>query len=458
MTRSGTLYFPIWLAYATGVLEEAGFAVSLIDAVAKRWDHDATVRAVAQLEPALVVIDTSTPSIHNDIEIANRIKLAAPTSFVVLVGPHVSALPEETLRLARGVDAVARGEYELTLRELARALSRGKTPEGIPGMSYRGHGQSVHNPEREHITDLDEIPLVSRVYARHLNISDYFYAIAPHPTIPIVTGRGCPSQCTFCVYPQVMYGHRHRLRSIGNVVSEFRFIVEQIPGAAGVFIEDDTFTLDRTRCLELCDALIAEGLTLPWAANARPNVDYETMVKMRQAGCRLLCVGFESGEQAVLNNLRKGTTTDRMHRFCRDAKRARLLIHGCFILGAPGETEQSMRRTVQLATELHLDTAQFYPYMVYPGTEAYEHSRSEGYLKNVNYSGWLDRNGQHNYLLSQPGCDTDSVLSLCAYARRRFYLSPGYLTRKARQVMTSSRERRRVVRAFSTFRKHMGAQ
>lgn len=455
VTRSGTFYYPIWLAYATGVLEQAGFRVSLIDAVARRWDRERTLQAVASAQPGLVVLDTSTPSIYNDLEIAQRIKELVPTSFVTLVGPHVSALPEESLNLAPQVDAVARGEYDYTLRELARALASGTGPQGIDGLSYRNDGKVVHNPDRPYISALDQIPFVSQAYVKHLRLTDYFYAIAPHPTIPIVTGRGCPHQCTFCVYPQVVHGHRYRQRSIESVVAELLYIAREIPQAAGVFIEDDTFTLDRERCLELCEAVTAAGLTLPWTANARPDVDYETLVKMRQAGCRLLCVGFESGEQAILSRLHKGTSLDRMRQFSKDARRAGLLVHGCFILGALGETEEAMQKTLQLAKELDLDTVQFYPLMLYPGTEAYQWARAEGYLVDVNYAQWLTKGGQHNYLLSQPNCARHTVLNFCDHARRSFYFSPKYLLRKARQVLTRPTERRRVVKAFTTFRKHL---
>lgn len=456
MTRSGTLYYPIWLAYASGVLEQAGFQVSLVDAVARSWNAEDTVSAVVSLRPNLLVVDTSTPSIYNDVEIARRIKQAAPDIFVVLVGPHVSALPDETLELANGIDAVARGEYDYTLRELAQAIASGRGPEGVAGLSYRSEGIVAHNPDRPLITDLDQIPFVSQVYAKHLRITDYFYAIAPHPTIPIVTGRGCLYKCDFCVYPQLVHGRGYRQRSIDDVVAEFEFIARKIPQATGIFIEDDTFTLDRGRCHELCNALIARGLKLPWSANARPDVDYETLVKLRRAGCRLLCVGFESGDQYVLNGLRKGTTVDQAHRFCRDARRAGLLIHGCFILGAPGDTDESMQKTIQLANELDLDTAQFYPFMVYPGTEAYNRARAEQYLPEVSYAEWLTSGGQHNYLLQQTSCDSGKVLALCDQARRRFYLSPRYFLRKAVQMVSSPRERKRVVMAFTTFRKHLG--
>lgn len=383
--KSGVLYYPIWLAYATGVLEQDGaesehsYSVTMIDAPAAGYSLLDVLSLVDARPPRLVVIDTSTPSIHNDVEVAAEIKAHVPNVFVLLVGPHVSALPEESLVLCPEADAVARGEFEYTVRDLARMIRSGGELSEIDGLSFRDRsGRVVHNPDRPLIQDLDALPFVSEVYARHLHIKDYFYSIARYPQVTILTGRGCPHHCTYCVWPQTLTGHRYRRRSVENVAQEFAAIQRELPQVREVFVEDDTLTVDRKRCEELAEALIRQGNRLPFSANSRADVSYETLVQLKQAGLRLLCVGFESGDQGVLDAMRKGIQVEQFYQFREDARRAGVLVHGCFMAGGPGETRETLAKTLELAKALDPDTAQFFPLMVYPGTEAYDWARERG--------------------------------------------------------------------------------
>lgn len=463
VTKSGTIYFPLWLAYCTGVLEAMGHEVSFIDAPARGWDLAAVAEHARAFTPGLVVMDTSTPSVVNDLEVAARIKLVLPGVFIVAVGTHVSALAGQTLEMGPALDAVARREYEYTVRELAGivAAARGRgalAPErlaGVAGLSWRGSEGVVHNPDRPFIEDLDSLPWVSRVYKRHLNIDDYFNPNAIPPMVTLITSRGCPFKCTFCLYPQTFTGRAYRLRGIADVVDEMAWVAQAFPKARSIFFEDDTLTADKDRCRQFSQAVIDKGIKLAWTANSRVSLDYETMTLMRRAGCRQLCVGFESGDPDVLKTMKKGIGTEAMLRFMADARRAGILIHGCFMLGFPGETRASVEKTIALALALKPDTVQFYPVMVYPGTEAYAEYERLGWLTACRWQDWLTPAGLHNCVVRNETLSSEEIVRLCDLARRRFYLRPGYFLYKLGQVLRSPDELKRTARAGRTFFKHL---
>ncbi len=454
--KSGVVYYPIWLAYATGVLEQAGFPVKLVDAPAAGLSLPTVLDLAGDMQPGLVVLDTSTPSIHNDVQVAAAIKRRVPGAFVLLVGPHVTALPEESLQLDPAVDAVARGEYDYTVRDLARALEGGGDLEGVAGLTFRAAGGSiVHNAARPPIEDLDALPFVSDVYRRHLNVQDYFYSITRYPEVTIITGRGCPYRCSYCLWPQTLTGHRYRRRGVANVADEFEFIARELPQVKEIFVEDDTLTVDQGRCLELSEQLLRRGNRLPFTANSRANVSYQTLAALRQAGLRLVCVGFESGDQAVLDAMRKGVRVEQFHQFQDNARRAHVLVHGCFMAGSPGETHESLARTLDLAKKLNPDPAQYFPLMVYPGTEAYDWAVRSDYLVTHDFRQWLTPQGLHRPMVSHPGLTAEELMAWCDHARRSFYLRPGYIARKVWQVLAHPAEAGRIVRAFRVFSRYL---
>jgi anaerobic magnesium-protoporphyrin IX monomethyl ester cyclase len=455
VAKSGTLYYPMWLAYGVGCLEKRGHEVLFLDAPASGLSFDETAKRVASFSPRLAVIDTSTPSIYSDVSFACTLKKQIPGLFTVLVGAHVSALPEHTLSLNPLIDAVAFGEYELTLVDLASAIGVSADRSGlhsIPGIVYRdGTGAIVRNAPREYVAQLDDLPMVSAVYKKHLSIEPYFYGHSRHPIIVIMTGRGCPFHCTYCVVPQVLQGHRYRRRSVASVVEEFVYIRDNFPQVREIMIEDDTLTADPSRCRELSKALIAANAAkIPWSANSRADVDFETMAAMKKAGCRLFCVGFESGDQEILNNIKKGTNLERIRRFVKDAKRAGILVHGCFMVGNRGETRQTLETTLRFAKELSPDTAQFFPIMVYPGTSDYRYFKEKGWIVTEDFRKWLTDDGLHSSVVSNPDLSYGTLVDFCDRARREFYLRPGYIAGKALQALRDPGEFKRLIKGFRT--------
>jgi radical SAM superfamily enzyme YgiQ (UPF0313 family) len=463
VAKSGTLYYPMWLAYATGYLEKNGHEVLLIDAPAAGLDFKQVSEKVAAFKPDIAILDTSTPSIYSDVDVGVQLKASINNLFVVLVGVHVSALPEETLGLNAAIDAVAFGEYDATLVELASALEKNRKTDAVlssvKGIAFRSsEGTVVRNEHRAYIENLDDIPFVSSVYKKFLDISPYFYGHSRHPIIVIVTGRGCPFKCTYCVVPQTLQGHRYRKRSIQSIVEEFRYIKDNFLDVKEIMIEDDTLTADKNRCREFSQALIdAKLTTIPWSANSRAEVDYETMRLMKKAGCRLFCVGFESGEQQILDNIQKSLTLDKVHRFVKDAKKANVMVHGCFMVGNRGETKETLEKTLTLAKKLSPDTAQFYPIMVYPGTSDYTWFEQKGWIVTRDFRKWLTDDGLHSSVVSNPELTYEYLVDFCNRARREFYLRPSYMVSKGLQMLTNPSEAKRIIMGGKSIFKYLFA-
>jgi len=462
VTKSGTLYFPIWLAYCAGILEEEGHQISFIDAPARGMSLNDILHRAEKLQPRLIVMDTSTPSISNDIKVGEAIKKICPDAFVTLVGTHASALPEEALQQSHAIDAIARREYEYTVRDLASVLekrgdqrNREALLRKVDGLSFRVADRIIHTADRSPIENLDTLPWVSKMYAKHLRIGDYFNPNALYPMVTLITSRGCPFRCSFCVYPQVMTGRRYRFRSVKDVVGEIEYVVRRFPEAKSIFFEDDTLTANRQRCMDFADALISRKIRIPWQANSRVDLDLETMKKIKAAGCRELCVGFESADQDVLNSMKKGIRLNRMFQFMKDARTAGILIHGCFMVGFPGETRELCEKTIDLAIKLNPDTVQFYPVMVYPGTEAYEAYKNMGWLTARDYSQWITPEGLHNCVVRNETLTSEDLVRLCDQGRRRFYLRPRYVLYKFSQLIRRPSETVRTAKAARVFFKHL---
>jgi radical SAM superfamily enzyme YgiQ (UPF0313 family) len=455
VTKGGTFYMLYFLSYCCGVLDREGFEVKLIDAVANEWNRKETVNFAKNYRPDLVVVDTSTPSIYNDVEVAEAIKEALPNAFIVLVGTHPTNLPRETLKLSKGIDAIAVGEYDYTIRDLAKTLKKGKGLKAVDGLVFRKGEKIITNKPREMIKNLDELPFVSEVYKKQFGmngIKKYFYASLRHPQVTILTARGCPYSCSFCNIP---FKSSYRARTPENVVDEFEYIQNELPEVKEVMVEDDTFPADKKRTIKICKLLKKRGIKLKWSCNARVNTDFETLKKMKESGCRLLCVGFESPDKKILDRVHKRTTKQMQVEFMSNCRKLGLLVNGCFILGLPDDTKKTLRNNVEFAKQLNPDTAQFYPIMVYPGTEAYKWAKSSGYLTTEDYSKWLTPEGLHSTTVSTPEFSAEELLELCDKARREFYLRPSYIFKKMKQIITKPGETKRNLMAFRVFVKYL---
>lgn len=462
ITKSGALYYPLWLIYAAAWCEKCGHDVKFLDAPAFPFSEDESLQKVKEIagnsKKILFVLDTSTPSIKSDVAFGARLKDLFPESFVILVGTHPSALPDETLGFSEKIDAVALKEYDHTVEKLADALDKNIPFESVKGIVFRkSNGSLSRTEEADYITDLDSIPFASEFIKNHLDEKNYFFPAAAYPEIQIFTGRGCPCRCNFCVYPQVMHGHKYRERSPENVVSEFEYIAKNFKDVKEVVIEDDTFTADKNRVKEICNLLIERKLSkrFRWLCNARVNtLDLETMKIMRKAGCRLIIPGIESGNQQILDNIKKGTKVDQFYSYTKNAKKAGLKIHACYMVGNEGETKQTMQETLNLALKLNTDTAQFFPLIPYPGTEAYDWAVKNGYI-TLNYDDYLNSDGTHNTVLNEPGLSAKEMVDFCNYARKKYYLRPRYILHRIASGLTDFGDLKRSLKAFGKLKNYL---
>jgi radical SAM superfamily enzyme YgiQ (UPF0313 family) len=431
--RAGTLYYPIWLSYATAVAEQE-HKVRLVDAPAWSWSLKDVLEDVKRFKPDLAVVDSSFPSLKNDVRVAEEIKKETECT-TVLVGPPTSQFSEEIVR-SDGVNIVARYEYDFTIMDIAEALEKGKDFRGIKGISYKENGKIVHNQDREFTSseDLNRIPFVSKIYKEHLNVKDYFLNYCLYPMVQIFTGRGCPYQCTFCSWPQTFTGRKYRVRSVENLLDELEWIEKNLK-VKEVFFEDDTFTINKKRVIDFCKGYIERDLDISWSCNARiDTLDLETMKEMKKANCRFLIVGFESADNGILRNIKKGFTVEKAREFARNVKKAGLFLHADFIIGLPGETKETIEKTRKFIKEIKPEQLQVSIASPFPGTELYACYKENGYLTTENPSGYLDGRGHQKSIVSYPWLSAEEIVKAVDGILKEYYLSLGYIPVALRQV------------------------
>jgi anaerobic magnesium-protoporphyrin IX monomethyl ester cyclase len=452
--RGGTLYFPIWLAYAAGVLEKEGHKVKLVDAIAWKWDKNKVLEDAKKIKPDLVVVDSNFSSLRNDINVAKMLK-EGTGAVSVLVGPPTSQFPDKILN--DGIDIVARFEYDFTLKDLAEVIENGKI-ENVMGISYKENGKIIHNKNKfTSSEDLDEIPFVSEVYKEHLNIRDYFLNHALHPMVQIFTGRGCPNQCTFCSWPETLMGRKYRVRSVDNVVDEFEYVANELPGVKEIFIEDDTFTLNKRRIRQFCEELKRRKMVISWGCQSRADLDYDTMKVMKEAGCRLLDVGYESGNDAILRNIKKGITVNQLREFTKNAKKAKIKILADFVMGFSGETKETAEQTIRFIKEVKPDLLQVAVATPIPGTMFYDYVKENGYLLVDDLEESLDEKGFQKCIVSYPVFTKDDIENYVDRALKEYYLSPSFIPIAMRNVLRKNglHELKVMVMSAKGFMKYM---
>jgi anaerobic magnesium-protoporphyrin IX monomethyl ester cyclase len=435
--RGATLYYPIWLSYATGVLQQDfGKHVRLVDAPAWQWNRESVTNDAKKFKPDLVVVETNFSSVKNDIEVIAELKSSAEPSKIVLVGPPASQFPDQILQNSE-VDAVARFEYDFTIRDYAKAMEEDAPLGNVLGLSYKEDGRIKHNANRPYISseDLESIPFVSRVYQEHLNIRDYRLDHTLFPMVQVFTGRGCPNLCTFCSWPVTLMGRQYRARSATSVVDEFEFIVNDLPDVREIFIEDDTFTINRSRIRQICDEIKRRDIHVTWSCNARANLDYESMKLMKRAGCRLLDVGYESGSDEILKNIKKRVTTADSRRFTKDARRAGLMVLADVIIGMPGETAETANQTLRFVQEIKPNIVQYAVATPIPGTEFYSWAKENGYLLVDDLAESIDQNGFQKCIVSYPGFTNRDIEKYVNRGLKEYYLNISFLPTAIRNIL-----------------------
>jgi hopanoid biosynthesis associated radical SAM protein HpnJ len=354
-------------------------------------------------------------------------------------------LPERSLKDCPEIDFVVRKEFDYAVCEFAQ----GKPLEEILGISYLKNGSVVHTPDRPEIQDLDSLPHVTEIYRRDLDVTKYNVPFLLYPYVSLYTTRGCPAQCTFCLWPQTLSGHPWRKRSTDDVAREMAKAKEFWPDVREFFFDDDTFNIQKVRTIELCAKL--KPLKLTWSCTSRVTTDYETLKAMKEAGCRLLIVGYESGDPQILKNIKKGATVERARQFTKDCHKLGLVVHGDFILGLPGETHDTIRNTVAFAKELDVETIQVSVAHAYPGTELYDYAVKNGFMVGDNKM--VDEGGHQLAHIQYPGLPADDILEAVHRFYDEYYFRPKAVFRILRKAAFNSVDRKRLYKEAKTFLK-----
>ena len=410
-------WYPTWLAQPAALVPHS----RLLDCPPLDINMEQTLRIAKDY--GHVIINTSTPSLKNDCKVAEAIKAQRPETKIGFVGAHTAVLPTETLKASPAIDWVGRKEFDFTCKEVCED----RPLESISGLSFRKEGKIIHNPERELIHNMDALPWVADVYKRDLEIEKYFIGYLMHPYISMYTGRGCPAQCTFCLWPQTIGGHKYRVRSAENVAAEMAYMKKLFPQVREFFFDDDTFTANLPRAREIAKKLAPLGLT--WSCNSRANLDEDTIRFFKDCGLRLFLVGYESGNDDILKRIKKGVTTDEMRRFTKACHRAGVVIHGTFILGLPVETPETIEQTMQFAQDLDVFSMQVSLAAPYPGTELYEMARQNGWFSKKDKTDIVHGDGFQQSTLEYPGLSKDEIFESVDRFYRRYYLRPGPILR-----------------------------
>ena len=423
-------WYPVWLCYPAGMLPDS----KVVDAPPHGISIEQTVAMASEFE--LLVLFTSTPGFHVDVKIAEMMKDVNPKMKVCFVGPPVTVEPEKTLRASKAIDFIVRREFDHQIVDFAN----GKPLADLPGVSFRTpEGGFMHNPEASYIENLDELPWVSKVYKRDLDIKRYNVPFLHHPFVSIYTSRGCPAMCTFCLWPQTHSGHRWRLRSAQDVVAEVKYIKENFPGIKEVFFDDDTFNYRKERTIELCKELGKVGMT--WSCTSRVTTDYDTLKAMKDAGGRLMIVGYESGDQQILKNIKKGATIDMARRFTDNAHKLGLIIHADFIVGLPGESRDTIKNTINFAKSLDCETIQVSIAHPYPGTEFYDYANKNGL---ITLDAMTDEVGHQLPTVVYPGLDRAELVDWVERFYGEYYFRPKAAWRIVRKAIFDNSERKRL--------------
>jgi len=432
-------WYPVWLAYPAGMLEGA----RLLDAPSHHVSAEETINIARDYE--FLVLFTSTPGFPGDIRLVRKVKETNPRIKIAFVGPHVSVLPERSLKDCPQIDFVVRKEFDYAVCEFAY----GKPLEEILGISYLRNGSVVHTPDRPETQDLDSLPHVTEVYRRDLDVTKYNVPFLLYPYVSLYTTRGCPAQCTFCLWPQTLSGHPWRKRSTDDVAREMANAKDYWPNVREFFFDDDTFNIQKPRTIELCSKL--KPLKLTWSCTSRVTTDYETLKAMKDAGCRLLIVGYESGDQQILKNIKKGATIERARQFTKDCHKLGLVIHGDFILGLPGETRDTIRNTIAFAKELDVETIQVSVAHAYPGTELYDYAVKNGFMVGDNKM--VDEGGHQLAHIQYPGLPAEEILESVHRFYDEYYFRPKAVFRILRKAAFNNVDRKRLYKEARTFLK-----
>jgi radical SAM superfamily enzyme YgiQ (UPF0313 family) len=410
----------IGVAYMAAVLEKEGYDVAVVDCPPLNMGYEALANEIQRFKPDIVGITSVTVTFSSAAQAAQVIKSAYPSALIVMGGPHVTVLDEQVLKENPSVDIIVRGEGELTILELARLVSESNLQnlDQVLGVTFRKNGKFVRNADRPLIQNVDDLP-----YPAYKYFPLDKYRLFGKLILPVISSRGCPFRCTFCLAPR-MAGQGFRARSPKNVVDEIEWLKTNFKPDAFTF-HDETFTYDKQRVFEICDDLKKRHINLPWDCSTRVDqVTKELLMQMKSANCQLVSYGVESGSQKIHNAMKKGTTVEANARAVKIAKETGMSVTMSVIIGYPGETEETLQQTLDFIRKTKPDAVYLSLATPYPGIELYDVMKNTGWKVTDDW-GHCD---MQTAVFENPTLPID-----LREVRRKFYnqfYSPGYILRQ----------------------------
>ena len=440
-------WYPVWLAYPAGMLEGS----RLLDASPHKVNAAETIQIGKEYE--FLVLFTSTPGFQGDIKLAAAMKAANPKLKIAFVGPHVTTLPEASLKEGTALDFIVRREFDYATVEYANGKPLERNSGRLVSAAERDRSCTTPTVRRSPIsmrcptwsTSTSAISIPAATTCRSCFIPSF------RCTPRAAARRNARSACG----RRRLSGHPWRKRSSDAVAAEMAKAKEYWPWVKEFFFDDDTFNIQKARTIELCSKL--KPLNLTWSCTSRVTTDYETLKAMKEAGCRLLIVGYESGDQQILKNIKKGATVERARDFTRDCKKLGLVVHGDFILGLPGETKETIRRTIDFAKELDVETIQVSLAHAYPGTELYDYAKANGFILNEGAQ-MVDEMGHQVAMIEYPGISRDYILEMVHRFYDEYYFRPKAIFRIVKRAAFNSTDRKRLYTEAKSFLKLRAAR
>lgn len=413
----GVIAPPLGLAYMAAVLEENNFSVNIIDASASDMSWEDFENNLKDSNPDIIAITALTPTIEKALETARISKELFPNSLIVMGGYHPTFNYEELLE-HDFIDIIIRGEGEYTILDLVSTIEKGEDLSKVKGIAFN----NIITPDRDLINDLDSLPYP----ARHLlPMQEYKLLNMETRMSTMITSRGCPMQCSFCSSAS-MHGSKLRLRSVESIIEEIEYLIKNFNIETIAFM-DDTFTINKKRVIAICDEIIKRDIDVLWGCTARVDtLDEEVLKKMREAGCITLFMGVESAEQQILDNVNKNTTIKKIKNAFKICREEKIRTIASVVLGMPGDTHESINKTVNFVKDLKPSYAIFSLATPYPGTKFYQQVFENNMIKVKDWS---------KYTLISPIIDTiecslEDLRKYQTIAFCKFYLRPTYLIRQ----------------------------
>jgi len=452
-TRENMVWPQVSLAQMAAILHPT-YKIKVIDANAERMGWREFIGLLDRYQPHYYMTQVTAPTLENDMYGCFLAK--ARGAKTIAFGTHVTPIPRETLISYPALDFVLIGEPDLTIRDLldhlegkldkrpaevqkmfdkdpnyAAAISEdGKVELGkIKGLGWRRNGEIVLNMPRPFIADLDDLPIPMHEV---LPLMKYRMPLIKGPFTFIVTSRGCPAGCTFCI-KHVSYQYGLRVRS-PELLMEEMWKLKKL-GIHNIHMYADLFTVHRDQVMELCQRMIDEKINIKWTCNSRVDfVDEEMLNLMAKAGNRLISWGIESGNEQILRHARKGAYADKVERALRWAKNAGIMNWGYFIIGLPGETEETIRQTIDFAKKLPLDIALFHVAAPYPGTPFFFEVVENGWFRKG--TRWEQVDMDRGTVLDYPGLSAEKLLYWQKKAFREWAFRPGPIWTYLKMLLT----------------------